>query len=121
MICQRNHRYDVAFENLPHDQGGDGRHKCAGCAYEKGFEITGLEEAAAPGAVVFHAGTAFKDGKVVNIGGRVLGVTARGRTIREAIQNAYAAVAKIHWKGCFYRKDIGHRALARECNPGKSS
>ena len=84
-------------------------------AYEKGFEITGLEEAAATGAVVFHAGTAFKDGKVVNTGGRVLGVTARGRTIREAIQNAYAAAARIHWKGCFYRKDIGHRALAREC------
>lgn len=38
MACQRNHRYDVTFENLPHDQGGDGRHKCAACAYEKGFE-----------------------------------------------------------------------------------
>ena len=85
-------------------------------AYEKGFEISGLEDAAAIGAVVFHAGTAFKDGKIVNAGGRVLGVTARGRSIREAIQNAYAAVGKIHWKGCFCRRDIGHRALSRECN-----
>ena len=57
-----------------------------------------------------------KDGKVVNAGGRVLGVTARGRSIREAIQNAYAAAGKIHWKDCFYRRDIGHRALSRECN-----
>ncbi len=84
--------------------------------YEKGFEITGLAEAAATGAVVFHAGTALKDGRIVNTGGRVLGVTARGRSVREAIKNAYAAVGKIHWEGCFSRKDIGHRALARECN-----
>ena len=84
--------------------------------YAKGFEITGLDDAAATGAVVFHAGTALKDGKVVNTGGRVLGVTARGRSIREAIQNAYAAAGKIHWQDCFYRRDIGHRALSRECN-----
>ncbi len=84
--------------------------------YEKGFAISGLDEAAAAGAVVFHAGTAFKDGKIVNAGGRVLGVTARGHTVREAIQRAYAAAGEIHWKDCFYRKDIGHRALARECN-----
>ena len=83
-------------------------------AYEKGFEITGLDAAAATGAAVFHAGTALKDGKIVNTGGRVLGVTARGHTIREAIQNAYNAVEKIHWKNCFCRKDIGHRALQRE-------
>ncbi|MHB9138105.1 MAG: phosphoribosylamine--glycine ligase [Victivallaceae bacterium] len=85
-------------------------------AYEKGFEITGLAEAAATGASVFHAGTALKDGRIVNTGGRALGVTARGHTIREAIQNAYRAVDKIHWNNCFCRRDIGYRALQRESN-----
>lgn len=83
-------------------------------SYAKGHEITGLDEAAASGAVVFHAGTASKDGKIVNSGGRVLGVTAKGVGIREAIDNAYRAVDKIHWKDCFCRRDIAHRALARE-------
>jgi phosphoribosylamine--glycine ligase len=83
-------------------------------SYEKGFEISGLEDAAQEGAVVFHAGTSFKDGKVVNTGGRVLGVTARGKSISEAIAKAYNAVDKISWNGCFCRRDIGHRALARE-------
>ncbi|QSH41451.1 phosphoribosylamine--glycine ligase [Lentisphaerota bacterium ZTH] len=83
-------------------------------SYEKGFEITGLEEAEGEGAVVFHAGTSFKDGRIVNSGGRVLGVTARGGDIAAAIANAYAAVDKIHWQGCFCRRDIGFRALARQ-------
>ena len=83
-------------------------------AYEKGFPIHGLEEAAATGAVVFHAGTAFKDGVIVNSGGRVLGVSARGKTIREAIANAYRAVDVIHFQDCFCRRDIGAKALARE-------
>jgi phosphoribosylamine--glycine ligase len=64
--------------------------------------------------MVFHAGTAEKDGKIVNTGGRVLGVTARGKGIKEAITKAYKAVDKIFWQNCFCRKDIGHRALARE-------
>ena len=83
-------------------------------AYEKGFPIHGLEEAAATGAVVFHAGTACKDGVIVNSGGRVLGVSARGKTIREAIANAYRAVDLIHFQDCFCRRDIGAKALARE-------
>jgi phosphoribosylamine--glycine ligase len=82
-------------------------------AYEKGFAIEGLEEAASTGAVVFHAGTSLKDGKIVNTGGRVLGVTARGNDIQTAIDNAYKAVAKISWQDCFYRKDIAYRALNR--------
>ncbi|MBR2642610.1 MAG: phosphoribosylamine--glycine ligase, partial [Lentisphaeria bacterium] len=57
-------------------------------SYRKGDVITGLAEAAEAGAVVFHAGTAFKDGAVVSAGGRVLGVSARGKTIQEAIANA---------------------------------
>jgi len=82
-------------------------------AYRKGDVIEGLEEArACEGAMVFHAGTARDDaGRWVTAGGRVLGVTARGRTIDIAIENAYRAVACIRWHGVHYRKDIGHRAL----------
>ena len=79
--------------------------------YAKGFPIFGLDEAAATGAVVFHAGTALRDGKVVNAGGRVLGVSARGGNIAEAIANAYRAVDKISFEGGFCRRDIGAKAL----------
>ncbi len=82
-------------------------------AYQKGHPIAGLDEAETEGAVVFHAGTKFNEENVVNAGGRVLGVTARGADIREAIANAYKAVEKIRWQDCFFRKDIGHRALNR--------
>lgn len=82
--------------------------------YETGRAITGLEAAAqVEGVEVFHAGTAMKGRRIVTSGGRVLGVTAVGETIREAIDRAYAAVGKIQWQGCSYRCDIGHRALAR--------
>ncbi len=83
--------------------------------YEKGIEINGLEAAGrVTGSVVFHAGTALKDGKIVTDGGRVLGVTAVGKNYREAITNAYEAVSKISWEGVHYRKDIGYRALNRK-------
>jgi phosphoribosylamine--glycine ligase len=83
-------------------------------SYEKGKIISGLQEAArVRDAFVFHAGTALKEGRVVTNGGRVLGVTALGNGIQEAIQRAYEAVAKISWEGAYYRKDIGHKALAR--------
>ena len=80
-------------------------------SYRKGDVITGLADAAEAGAVVFHAGTAFKDGAVVSAGGRVLGVSARGKTIQDAIANAYKGVEKIHFADCFSRKDIGAKAL----------
>jgi len=80
-------------------------------SYEKGQVISGLDEAAATGATVFHAGTAEKDGQIVTAGGRVLGVTALGETIPEAITNVYKAVGKITWYGVQYRKDIGQKAL----------
>ncbi|OPZ26663.1 MAG: Phosphoribosylamine--glycine ligase [Lentisphaerae bacterium ADurb.BinA184] len=86
-------------------------------AYGKGDPIAGLEDAAAAGAVVFHAGTAAKDGRLVTAGGRVLGVTARGPTLRQARDTAYAAVDRIHWRGAFCRRDIAHRALARQATP----
>ena len=79
-------------------------------SYEKGKEITGLDEAGAlPDVVVFHAGTKGEDGKVLTNGGRVLGVTATGSDTPSAISTAYEAVAKIKWDGIHYRKDIGHR------------
>jgi phosphoribosylamine--glycine ligase len=83
-------------------------------SYEKGFEILGLDEAARlDDVVVFHAGTSSQDGKVVNTGGRVLGVTGLGTTVAEAIDCAYSAVGKICWQGVQFRKDIGKKALNR--------
>ena len=76
-------------------------------AYEKGHEISGIEDAQSTGAVVFHAGTAKKDGKFVTNGGRVLGVTAVDDNLDKAIESAYNAVKKIDFKDVHYRKDIG--------------
>ncbi len=83
-------------------------------AYEKGLAISGLEEAAkVADVVVFHAGTAKRDGEIVNTGGRVLGVTAIGANLNTAIASAYRATGLINWPDCFYRKDIGQKALNR--------
>ena len=82
-------------------------------SYEKGKVISGLDEAEATGAVVFHAGTKLKDGQIVTSGGRVLGVTALGVDVADAVKNAYQAVAKMSWEGVQYRKDIAHKALNR--------
>lgn len=81
--------------------------------YDKGHSISGLDEAAANGAVVFHAGTAREGDAIVTAGGRVLGVTATGPDIKAAVDKAYAAVAEIEWKGAIYRRDIAYRAIAR--------
>ena len=76
--------------------------------YEKGFEITGLDEnGQAQGAAVYHAGTLFRSGKFYTNGGRVLGVTALGKDLPEALATAYAAVETIHFKDAFFRHDIG--------------
>ena len=80
----------------------------------KGDVITGLDQAAnIPNLVVFHAGTAIKEGACVTNGGRVLGVTARGATVKDAIDRAYQGVNQITWPGVQFRKDIGHKALNR--------
>jgi len=80
--------------------------------YQKGFEITGIEEAEKdPDVVVFHAGTDIKDGKLVTAGGRVLTVTAIGNTLSEAKEKVYKAVEKIHFEGAHYRKDIGDKGI----------
>lgn len=78
---------------------------------EKGVPIHGLDDIAAEEAIVFHSGTAEKDGEIVTNGGRVLGVTAKDATIKGAIDKAYAAVEKIHFDHMQFRRDIGARAL----------
>ncbi len=83
-------------------------------AYEKGKEITGLEDAAGVGgALVFHAGTRMVKNRVVSNGGRVLNVTGVGGDLRGARDRAYEAAGKIRFEGAFFRKDIGWRALGR--------
>jgi phosphoribosylamine--glycine ligase len=79
-------------------------------AYEKGKLITGLDQLP-PDVLAFHAGTALVDGRLVTNGGRVLGITGFGAAIEEAVQNAYAGVEKINFRGMHYRRDIAHRAL----------
>jgi phosphoribosylamine--glycine ligase len=83
-------------------------------AYQKGKVITGLDEAARlPGVVVFHAGTKAAPQGTVTSGGRVLGVTATGKTLREAVDRAYKAVDTIRFEGAHARRDIAARALRR--------
>jgi phosphoribosylamine--glycine ligase len=83
--------------------------------YAKDTEIRGLEAArAVPGVEIFHAGTRRDGNRLLAAGGRVLGVTARGKTVAEAQARAYDAVRAIDWPGGFYRTDIGWRAVARE-------
>ncbi|MBD1912686.1 MULTISPECIES: phosphoribosylamine--glycine ligase [unclassified Leptolyngbya] len=80
-------------------------------SYPKGDPITGIAEAEATGAVVFHAGTRLDGETVLTDGGRVLGVTATGESFEKAIAQAYAALEPIHFDGAYYRRDIGHRIL----------
>jgi len=82
-------------------------------SYRKGLPIDGLDADFGDYVVVFHAGTATHDGRVVTNGGRVLNVTAWAGDLREALDRAYAAVDRIEFDGKYYRRDIGHRALAR--------
>jgi len=83
-------------------------------APETGTPIRGIEAAEAAGAKVFHAGTKAAEAELVAAGGRVLNVTATGRTAREAQARAYAAVDRVDWPGGFCRRDIGWRAVERE-------
>ncbi len=83
-------------------------------SYDKGKEILGLEAAHAPESKVFHAGTRVEEERILTNGGRVLCATALGATAKEAQQAAYHLAGLIHWNGCYYRKDIGYRAINRE-------
>lgn len=80
-------------------------------SYPKGLEITGLTEGQLDGVTVYHAGTAIADNKLVTSGGRVLGVTALGATLEEALEKSYKAVDNICFENAHYRKDIGQKAL----------
>ena len=80
--------------------------------YEKGKEISGLDKVSTmKDIVVFHAGTKLQNNKIVTNGGRVLGVTGLGATIKEAINNTYKAVREINFEGMHFRKDIGQKAV----------
>ena len=80
--------------------------------YAKNSEIKGLARAGAvEGVVVFHSGTAAREGKILATGGRVLGVTARGKTVAEARERAYRAIDSIDWPQGFCRRDIAWRAM----------
>jgi phosphoribosylamine--glycine ligase len=82
--------------------------------YDTGYEIRGLNELRHwDKGVVFHAGTAKENGRWLTSGGRVLGVTARGSDIGNAVTNVYSAVRQISWEGMHYRKDIARNAIAR--------
>ena len=77
-------------------------------SYKKGIEISGLDEKGGiDGAVVYHAGTKYEDGKFLTNGGRVLGVTATAPTLEKALEKAYSAVDKIKFDGMHFRRDIG--------------
>ena len=83
--------------------------------YARGTVIEGLDEAAAvEGVEIFHAGTKAEGGRILANGGRVLNVSATGKTVREAQARAYEAIARIRWPEGFYRRDIGWRAVERE-------
>ncbi len=83
-------------------------------SYAKGLRITGLDSADSDTQKVFHAGTSNDGGEVVTSGGRVLCAVGLGNSVADAAASAYEAVAKISWDNVYFRRDIGHRAIARE-------
>ncbi|MDR3792113.1 MAG: phosphoribosylamine--glycine ligase [Terracidiphilus sp.] len=84
-------------------------------SYKTGLPISGLTAAArVPGVVVFHSGSSQVGEQVLTAGGRVLGVTAAGSTLEEALGRAYQALGEIHFEGMYFRHDIGHRALKKK-------
>lgn len=88
--------------------------------YEQGHEIRGLDKLEDwEKGFVFHAGTTKESGRWLSTGGRVLGVSARGKDIADAAHNAYSAVSQISWEGMHYRKDIARRAIIQNLNRRK--
>jgi phosphoribosylamine--glycine ligase len=84
-------------------------------SYKTGLAIHGLEEAAkVPGVQVFHSGSSLDGDEILTAGGRVLGVTAVGDSLEEALGRAYQALEEIHFEGIYYRHDIGHRAMRKK-------
>jgi len=87
-------------------------------SYRSGDVIHGLPEDELDGEKVFHAGTAEQDGEIVTAGGRVLCATALGESVTEAQKRAYELASRISWDNCYFRTDIGHRAISREQQQG---
>jgi len=85
-------------------------------SYASGKTVTGIENAEATGAQVLHAGTRVDNSRLVTSGGRVFGVVGRGTSLKEALDQAYAGAAQVVFDGCFYRKDIGKKGLAKCSN-----
>jgi phosphoribosylamine--glycine ligase len=83
-------------------------------SYAKGMTILGLDNAESDTQKVFHAGTTTNDGDIVTSGGRVLCVVGLGDTVASAAAEAYESASKIEWEDVYFRRDIGHRAIARE-------
>jgi phosphoribosylamine--glycine ligase len=81
--------------------------------YKKGFEISGIEDAESTGAIIYHAGTSYSSYNLWTAGGRVLGVTGIGNSLKQSINHAYKAVALIDYEGKYFRKDIGSKGLKR--------
>ena len=80
-------------------------------SYKKGFEIDGISKAKALDTLIIHAGTSKADDKIVTAGGRVLGVVAKAKDIKSAVDKAYKGVEVIHFENMHFRKDIAYRAL----------
>ncbi len=87
----------------------------------RGGAIAGLKAASVDGALVFHAGTAMRDGRLVAAGGRVLDVVGLGGNVSEAAAKAYAAVDRVVWPDGFWRRDIGWRTIRREAEAGAAA
>ena len=85
-------------------------------SYALGKAVSGLEAAASTGARVLHAGTRLQDGVLQTAGGRVFGVVGSGDTLAQALDQAYAGAAEVRFEGCYYRKDIGKKGLAKCSN-----
>ena len=119
-LCSQAARGRLEFEALEFDpRTALGVVMAAGgypASYGKGAVIAGLRSAdtEGAGALVFHAGTAEQDGEIVTSGGRVLCVVGMGDSVTAAASEAYGRLVDIGWADAFYRRDIGHRAIARE-------
>ncbi|MCI5752390.1 MAG: phosphoribosylamine--glycine ligase [Oscillospiraceae bacterium] len=119
--------FEAVYKGTLSDMDIKWKNECCSCvvmasggypkSYPKGLEITGLDDKGQVGGVfVYHAGTKYENDKFLTNGGRVLGVTATGDTLADALKKSYAAVDKIHFDNAHFRKDIGQRALTAEVN-----
>ncbi|MGN1416510.1 MAG: phosphoribosylamine--glycine ligase [Oscillospiraceae bacterium] len=115
--------FEAVYKGTLSDMDIKWKNECCSCvvmasggypkSYPKGLEITGLDDKGQVGGVfVYHAGTKFENEKFLTNGGRVLGVTATGDTLSDALKKSYDAVDKIHFDNAHFRKDIGQRALS---------